>query len=133
MRRPQNWKKSPTCFDKIAVFTKYRQNKWEIFSNFCGLLRISELYLTSHTTIINSFKGKNPELQSKLILPIGHFILIRIFAVIVEINTVYNSQIEQQFVQNFAKIFISSNFVSLFAFLAVLKLKNLFKTIINIF
>ena len=44
MRRPQNWKKSPTCFDKTAVFTQKRQNKWEIFSNFCGLLIKTELY-----------------------------------------------------------------------------------------
>ena len=44
MRRPQNWKKSPTCFDKTAVFTQWCQNKWGIFSNFCGLLRKTELY-----------------------------------------------------------------------------------------
>ena len=34
MRRPQNLKKSPTCFDRIAVFTQQRQNKWEIFFKF---------------------------------------------------------------------------------------------------
>ena len=40
--------------------------------------------------------GDNTKLLGKLqFLPIGHFILIRIFAVIVEINAVYNSQIEQ--------------------------------------
>ena len=43
MRRPQNLKKSPTCFDKTVVFTQQRQNKWEIFSNFCGLFRKAEL------------------------------------------------------------------------------------------
>ena len=31
--------KYPACFDKTAVFTQWRHNKWEIFSNFCGLLR----------------------------------------------------------------------------------------------
>ena len=34
MRRPQNLKKSPTCFDKTAIFTQYRQNKWQIFFKF---------------------------------------------------------------------------------------------------
>ena len=43
MRRPQNLKKTPICFDKTVVFTQYRQNKWEIFSNFCGLLTKAEL------------------------------------------------------------------------------------------
>ena len=45
MRRPQNLKKPPECFDKTVAFTQYCQNKWEIFSNFCGLLRKVELYL----------------------------------------------------------------------------------------
>ena len=36
---------SPTCFDKTAVFTQQHQNKWEIFSNFCDLLRKTELQL----------------------------------------------------------------------------------------
>ena len=31
MRRPQNLKKSPTYFDKTAVFTQQCQNKWKIF------------------------------------------------------------------------------------------------------
>ena len=31
MRRPQNLKKSPTCFDKTAVFSQQQQNKWETF------------------------------------------------------------------------------------------------------
>ena len=44
MRRPQNLKNSPTCFDKTVVFTQQRQNKWEIFSNFYALLRKAELY-----------------------------------------------------------------------------------------
>ena len=39
MRMPQKLKKSPTSFDKTVVVTQYRQNKWEIFSNFCGLFR----------------------------------------------------------------------------------------------
>ena len=43
MRRPQNLKKSPTCFDKTVVFTQYHQNKREIFSYFCGLFRKTEL------------------------------------------------------------------------------------------
>ena len=68
-------------------------------------------------------------LRKSQFLPIGHFILIRVFAMIVKINAVYNSQVEQQFVQNFAKIFISSNFVSFFTLLAVLKLKNLSKNV----
>ena len=38
MRRPQNLKKSPTCFDKTAVFTQECQNKGEIFSNFVAYL-----------------------------------------------------------------------------------------------
>ena len=44
MRRPQNLKKPSAYFDKTAVFTQQRQNKWEIFSIFCGLLRKAELY-----------------------------------------------------------------------------------------
>ena len=44
MRRPQNLKKSLICFDKLAVFTQKRKNKCEIFSNFCGLLKKTELY-----------------------------------------------------------------------------------------
>ena len=36
-------KKSPTCFHYTAGFTQLRQNKWEIFSNFCDLLRKAEL------------------------------------------------------------------------------------------
>ena len=47
MRRPQNLKKSPTFFDKTAVFTQQCQNKWEIFSNFCCLFRKAGLYLSS--------------------------------------------------------------------------------------
>ena len=31
MRRTQNLKKNPTCFDKTAVFTQQCQNKREIF------------------------------------------------------------------------------------------------------
>ena len=47
MRRPQNLnKKSPTFFDKTAVFTQQCQNKWEIVSNFCGLFRKAGLYLS---------------------------------------------------------------------------------------
>ena len=46
MRRPKNLKKYPTCFDKTIVFTQYRQNKWEIFSNFCCLFRKAGLYYT---------------------------------------------------------------------------------------
>ena len=38
-----NLEKISSCFDKTAVFTKKRQNKWEIFSNFCGLLKKAEL------------------------------------------------------------------------------------------
>ena len=34
MRRPQNLKKSPTGFDKTAVFIQYRQNKEEVFQIF---------------------------------------------------------------------------------------------------
>ena len=44
MRRPKNLKKSPTCFDKTAVFTQQGQSKLEIFQNVCGLLRKAELY-----------------------------------------------------------------------------------------
>ena len=52
MRRPQNLKKSPTCFDTTAVFTQQRQNKWEIFSNFCGLSRKAGLYLCLYEIFI---------------------------------------------------------------------------------
>ena len=55
MRRPQNWKKSPTCFDKTAVFTQLCQNKWEIFSNFCGLLKKVELYMGPNDGTNGSF------------------------------------------------------------------------------
>ena len=41
------WKKSPIYFDKTAVYTQYCQNKWQIFSNFCGLFRKDGLYLMS--------------------------------------------------------------------------------------
>ena len=44
MRPPKIGKKSPTCFDKTAVFIQQRQNKWEIFSNFCCPLRKAEFY-----------------------------------------------------------------------------------------
>ena len=37
-------KKSPTCFDKTDVFTQQHQNKWDIFSNLCALLRKVKLY-----------------------------------------------------------------------------------------
>ena len=65
MRRPQNWKKSPTCLAKqlflkfmfskkatkideiftvdLTLFSK-RQINDEDFVNFCGLLRQYELY-----------------------------------------------------------------------------------------
>ena len=37
------FEKSPTCFDKTVVFTLQHQDKWEIFSKFCGLFRKAEL------------------------------------------------------------------------------------------
>ena len=49
MRRPQNLKKSPTCFDKTAVFTQYRQKKWEIFQIFVAKTG-PEPSLTDHAT-----------------------------------------------------------------------------------
>ena len=36
-------KKSPSCFDVYLVNQLICQNKWEIFSNFCGLFRKPEL------------------------------------------------------------------------------------------
>ena len=68
MRRAQNLKKSPTCFDKTAVFTQQRQNKWEIFSIHCGLLRKPKLYyyyffLHQHVSfIIQCNSGNNVNL-----------------------------------------------------------------------
>ena len=56
MRRPQNLKKSPTCFDKTVVFKQQHQNKWEIFSNFCGLFRKAGLY---HCTTIPPYHRTN--------------------------------------------------------------------------
>ena len=47
MRRLQNLKKSPTCFDNTVVFIQQRQNKWDIFSNLCGLFRRAELYIST--------------------------------------------------------------------------------------
>ena len=43
VRRPQNLKKSPSCFDVYLVNQLICQNKREIFSNFCGLFRKAEL------------------------------------------------------------------------------------------
>ena len=37
-------KKSPTGFGKTAVFNQKCQNKWAIFSKFCGLFRKAGLY-----------------------------------------------------------------------------------------
>ena len=50
-----NLQKSPTCFDKTAVFTQWCQTKWEIFSNFCGLLRKAELYCPNLYTVMPRF------------------------------------------------------------------------------
>ena len=75
MRRPQNLKKFPTCFDKTAVFTQQCQNNWEIFnflwhfqkswisfgnSNMVKLHRIFfQLYRMQLTSIFNmQFKPK---------------------------------------------------------------------------
>ena len=49
-------KKSPACFDKTAVFTQYRQNKWEIFLSLVAFsekldfkwLQNKKLFLTSN-------------------------------------------------------------------------------------
>ena len=42
MRRPQNLKKSPTCFYSV---NSRCQNNWEIFSKFCSLFRKAGLYI----------------------------------------------------------------------------------------
>ena len=57
MRRAQNWKKSPTYFDKTAVFTQQVQNKWEFFSNFCALLRKALKHLGNYRKSMKSVKN----------------------------------------------------------------------------
>ena len=56
MRRPQNLKKSPTGFGKTAGFNQQRQNKWAIFSKFCGLFRKAGLYA-------KMFDNENPPIR----------------------------------------------------------------------
>ena len=58
MRRPQNWKKYPTCFDKTVAFTQLRQNRWEIYSNFCGLFRKARLYIPAISICGSWFTGE---------------------------------------------------------------------------
>ena len=48
---------SPTCFDKTAVFTQYRQNKWDIFSNF--LKPIQKSWTLHRTFVLANFEEKN--------------------------------------------------------------------------
>ena len=76
MRRPKNLKKSPTCFDKTAVFTQQGQSKLEIFQNVCGLLRKAELYQKS-IQIPHNFLGKPFCIYSKKALIGGPQSLLR--------------------------------------------------------
>ena len=43
----KNLKKSPSCFDVYLVNQLIYQNKREIYSNFCGLFRKVELYVST--------------------------------------------------------------------------------------
>ena len=43
MRRPQNWKKSPNCFDKTALFTQCRGRFFQLFVAFSEKLNFTAL------------------------------------------------------------------------------------------
>ena len=67
--KPQNLKKCPTCFDKTAVFTQQRQNKWEIISNFCGVFRKAGLVINPRWPwILKSVHFKSTVARSSVLL-----------------------------------------------------------------
>ena len=58
-------KKSPTCFDKTAVFTRNVKTSGRFFSNFCALLRKPDFYYTvvDFTDSANDDAGKTEETE----------------------------------------------------------------------
>ena len=77
MRRPQNWKKSPTCYGKKSFFTQYISSKqvgdfFQIFVayseklNFTSLLfKHFDCFDTSALTLKNEKNKERKELKKK--------------------------------------------------------------------
>ena len=125
MRRPKSLKKSPTCFDKTVVFSQKRQNKWEIFSNFCGLFRKTEVCNEIKIYALSLYRSKNIQIFWTCLNCFG---LEQKFLLKAALNFVFRPMFKTLInIEAFAKEFITHTSL-FFIFKAVCKGPELFWT-----